>query len=196
MRDVYERTLQSLVGRHTATLYVLSLLFLLFLLIIWGAPILYCKLKDKEIKNRALRVALTILFAGAEDPKRQKSKKWVGLIAQIVLTVILGGILMLAVVSSIQDIQLLKQDIAENSYITYEGEYSIDFKYSIEYNFADLWIDERSITLTDSNEIVYVDASGTWWKFSTSYSKSRGTVIYGKHSKRIIYIDGLDGFWE
>ena len=196
MRDVYERTLQSLVGRHTATLYVLSLLFLLFLLIIWGAPILYCKLKDKEIKNRALRVALMILFAGAEDPKRQKSKKWAGLIAQIVLTVILGGILMLAVVSSIQDIQLLKQDIAENSYITYEGEYSIDFKYSIEYNFADLWIDERSITLTDSNEIVYVDASGTWWKFSTSYSKSRGTVIYGKHSKRIIYIDGLDGFWE
>ena len=138
MRDVYERTLQSLVGRHTSTLYVLSLLFLLFLLIIWGAPILYCKLKDKEIKNRALRVALTILFAGAEDPKRQKSKKWVGLIAQIVLTVILGGILMLAVVSSIQDIQLLKQDIAENSYITYEGEYSIDFKYSIEYNFDDL----------------------------------------------------------
>ena len=196
MSDVYERTLQSLVGRHTATLYVLSLLFLLFLLIIWGAPILYCKLKDKEIKNRALRVALMILFAGAEDPKHQKSKKWAGLIAQIVLTVILGGILMLAVVSSIQDIQLLKQDIAENSYITYEGEYSIDFKYSIEYNFDDLWIDERSITLTDSNEIVYVDASGTWWKFSTSYSKSRGTVIYGKHSKRIIYIDGLDGFWE
>ena len=196
MRDVYERTLQSLVGRHTATLYVLSLLFLLFLLIIWGAPILYCKLKDKEIKNRALRVALTILFAGAEDPKRQKSKKWVGLIAQIVLTVILGGILMLAVVSSIQDIQLLKQDIAENSYITYEGEYSISSKYSSEYNIDDLWIDERSITLTDSNEIVYVDASGTWWKFSTSYSKSRGTVIYGKHSKRIIYIDGLDGFWE
>ena len=196
MRDVYERTLQSLVGRHTATLYVLSLLFLLFLLIIWGAPILYCKLKDKEIKNRELRVALMILFAGAEDPKRQKSKKWVGLIAQIVLTVILGGILMLAVVSSIQDIQLLKQDIAENSYITYEGEYSISRKYSSEYKIDDLWIDERSVTLTDSNEIVYVDASGTWWKFSTSYSKSRGTVIYGKHSKRIIYIDGLDGFWE
>ena len=196
MGDVYERTLQSLVGRHTATLYVLSLLFLLFLLIIWGAPILYCKLKDKEIKNRALRVALTILFAGAEDPKRQKSKKWVALIAQIALTLIVGGIMMLAMTSSIQDIRLLKQDIAENSYITYEGEYSIDFKYSIEYNFADLWIDERSITLTDSNEIVYVDASGTWWKFSTSYSKSRGTVIYGKHSKRIIYIDGLDGFWE
>ena len=196
MRDVYERTLQSLVGRHTATLYVLSLLFLLFLLIIWGAPILYCKLKDKEIKNRALRVAITILFAGAEDPKRQKSKKWVALIAQIALTLIVGGMLMLAMISSIQDIQLLKQDIAENSYITYEGEYSIDFKYSIEYNFADLWIDERSITLTDSNEIVYVDASGTWWKFSTSYSKSCGTVIYGKHSKRIIYIDGLDGFWE
>ena len=196
MRDVYERTLQSLVGRHTATLYVLSLLFLLFLLIIWGAPILYCKLKDKEIKNRALRVALTILFAGAEDPKRQKTKKWVALIAQIALTLIVGGIMMLAMISSIQDIQLLKQDITENFYITYEGEYSIDFKYSIEYNFADLWIDERSITLTDSNEIVYVDASGTWWKFSTSYSKSRGTVIYGKHSKRIIYIDGLDGFWE
>ena len=196
MRDVYERTLQSLLGRHTATLYVLSLLFLLFLLIIWGAPILYCKLKDKEIKNRALRVALTILFAGAEDPKRQKSKKWVGLIAQIALTLIVGGMLMLVMISSIQDIQLLKQDIAENSYITYEGEYSIDFKYSREYNFADLWIDERSITLTDSNEIVYVDASGTWWNFSTSYSKSRGTVIYGKHSKRIIYIDGLDGFWE
>lgn len=195
MRDVYERTLQSLVGRHTATLYVLSLLFLLFLLIIWGAPILYCKLKDKEIKNRALRVALTILFAGAEDPKRQKSKKWVGLIAQIVLTVILGGILMLAVVSSIQDIQLLKQDIAENSYITYEGEYSISRKYSSEYNIDDLWIDERSVTLTDSNEIVYVDASGTW-KFPTGSSKSRGTVIYGKHSKRIIYIDGLEGFWE
>ena len=196
MRDVYERTLQSLVGRHTVTLYVLSLLFLLFLLIIWGAPILYCKLKDKEIKNRALRVALTILFAGAEDPKRQKSKKWVALIAQIALTLIVGGMLMLVMISSIQDIQLLKQDIAENSYITYEGEYSIDFKHSREYDFADLWIDERSITLTDSNEIVYVDASGTWWKFSTSYSKSRGTVIYGKHSKRIIYIDGLDGFWE
>ena len=196
MRDVYERTLQSLVGRHTATLYVLSLLFLLFLLIIWGAPILYCKLKNKEIKNRALRVALTILFAGAEDPKRQKSKKWVALMAQIALTLIVGGMLMLVMISSIQDIQLLKQDIAENSYITYEGEYSIDFKYSREYDFADLWIDERSITLTDSNEIVYVDASGTWWKFSTSYSKSRGTVIYGKHSKRIIYIDGLDGFWE
>ena len=196
MRDVYERTLQSLVERHTATLYVLSLLFLLFLLIIWGAPILYCKLKDKEIKNRALRVALTILFAGAEDPKHQKTKKWVGLIAQIALTLIVGGMLMLVMISSIQDIQLLKQDIAENSYITYEGEYSIDFKYSREYDFADLWIDERSITLTDSNEIVYVDASGTWWKFSTSYSKSRGTVIYGKHSKRIIYIDGLDGFWE
>lgn len=195
MSDVYERTLQSLVGRHTATLYVLSLLFLLFLLIIWGAPILYCKLKDKEIKNRELRVALMILFAGAEDPKRQKSKKWVGLIAQIVLTVILGGILMLAVVSSIQDIQLLKQDIAENSYITYEGEYSISRKYSSEYKIDDLWIDERSVTLTDSNEIVYVDASGTW-KFPTGSSKSRGTVIYGKHSKRIIYIDGLDGFWE
>ena len=96
MRDVYERTLQSLVERHTATLYVLSLLFLLFLLIIWGAPILYCKLKDKEIKNRALRVALTILFAGAEDPKRQKTKKWVALIAQIALTLIVGGIMMLA----------------------------------------------------------------------------------------------------
>ncbi|MBR5120614.1 MAG: hypothetical protein IKV02_06415 [Clostridia bacterium] len=195
MSDVYERTLQSLVGRHTATLCILSLFFLVLLFIIWGAPILWCKLKDKEIKNRALRVALTILFAGAEDPKHQKSKKWVGLIAQIVLTVILGGILMLAVVSSIQDIQLLKQDIVENSYITYEGEYSISSKYSSEYNIDDIWIDERSITLTDSNESVQVDASGTW-KFPTGYSKSCGTVIYGKHSKRIIHIDGLNGFWE
>ena len=195
MGDVYERTLQSLVGRHNATLCILSLFFLVVLFIIWGAPILWCKLKDKEIKNRALRVALMILFAGAEDPKRQKLKKWAGLIAQIVLTVILGGILMLAVVSSIQDIQLLKQDIAENSYITYEGEYSISSKYSSEYNIDDLWIDERSVTLTDSNEIVHVDASGTW-KFPTVSSKSRGTVIYGKHSKRIIYIDGLEGFWN
>ena len=195
MSDVYERTLQSLVGRHTATLYILSLFFLVLLFIIWGAPILWCKLKDKEIKNRALKVALMIMFAGAEDSKHQKSNKRVGLIAQIVLTVILGGILMLAVVSSIQDIQLLKQDIAENSYITYEGEYSISRKYSREYHIDDLWIDERSVTLTDSNEIVYVDASGTW-KFPTGSSKSRGTVIYGKHSKRIIYIDGLNGFWE
>ena len=195
MSDVYERTLQSLVGRHTATLCILSLFFLVLLFIMWGAPILWCKLKDKEIKNRALKVALMIMFAGAEDSKHQKLNKRVGLIAQIVLTVILGGILMLAVVSSIQDIQLLKQDIAENSYITYEGEYSISRKYSSEYKIDDLWIDERSITLTDSNEIVYVDASGTW-KFPTGYSKSCGTVIYGKHSKRIIHIDGLNGFWE
>ena len=195
MSDVYERTLQALVGRHTATLYILSLFFLVFLFIIWGAPILWYKLKDKEIKNRALRVALTILFAGAEDPKRQKSKKWVGLIAQIALTLIVGGIMMLAMISSIQDIQLLKQDIAENSYITYKGEYLISRKYSSEYHIGDFWLDEHSITLTDSNEIVLVDASGTW-KFPTTYSKSRGTVIYGKHSKRIIYIDGLNGFWE
>ena len=196
MADVYERTLQSLVGRHTATLCIFSLLLFVFLIILWGGPILYCKLKNKEIKNRAVRVALIVLFSGAKDPKHQKSKKWTGLIAQIALTVILGGIMLLVMISSIKDIQLLKQDIAENSYITYEGEYTIGGKYSREYNIDDFWLDERFITLTDSNEIVYVDASGTWWKFSTSYSKSRGTVIYGKHSKRIIYIDGLEGLWE
>ena len=196
MRDVYERSLQSIVGRHTATLCIFSLLLFVFLIILWGGPILYRKLKNKEIKNRAVRVALIVLFAGAEDPKHQKSKKWTGLIAQIALTVILGGIMMLVMISSIKDIQLLKQDIAENAYITYEGEYSIGTKYSREYNINDFWLDERFIRLTDSNESVQVDASGTFLKFPDHYSESQGTVIYGKHSKRIIYIDGLDGFWE
>ena len=196
MRDVYERSLQSLVGRHTSTLCILSLLLLVFLIILWGGPILYRKLKNKEIKNRAVRGVLIVLFAGAKDPKHQKSKKWTGLIAQIALTVILGGIMMLAIISSIKDIQLLKQDIAENAYITYEGEYSIGTKYSREYNIGDFWLDERFITLTDSNESVQVDASGTFLKFPDHYSESHGTVIYGKHSKRIIYIDGLEGLWE
>ena len=196
MADVYERTLQSLVSRHTVTLCIFSLLLFVFLIILWGGPILYCKLKNKEIKNRAVRVALIVLFSGAKDPKHQKSKKWTGLIAQISMTVILGGFMMLAIISSIKDIQLLKQDIAENAYITYEGEYSIGTKYSREYNIGDFWLDERFITLTDSNESVQVDASGTFLKFPDHYSESHGTVIYGKHSKRIIYIDGLEGLWE
>ncbi len=196
MADVYERTLQSLVGRHTATLCVLLGMLLLLLLITWIFPVLYKRVKADKIKSKWLSVALILLFSGAKEPKKGKKGKTSMLLAQCIVTLIFVGIMMLGMIPSIQEIQLLKKDIAENAYITYEGEYSIGTKYSREYNIGDFWLDERFITLTDSNESVQVDASGTFLKFPDHYSESHGTVIYGKHSKRIIYIDGLEGLWE
>ncbi len=198
MGDVYERTLQSLVGRHTATLCVLLGMLLLLLLIIWVFPILYKRVKADKIKSKWCSVALIILFSGAKEPKKEKKGKISMLLAQCIVTLISVGIMMLGMVPSIKEIQLLKQDIAESSYITYEGEYALDTDFSRNsIHLNDLWLHERFITLTDTNEDgLIIDSSGTFLKFPDHYSKSHGTVIYGKHSKRIIYIDGLEGFWE
>ena len=197
MGDVYERSLQSLVGRHTATLCVLLGMLLLLLLITWIFPLLYKRVKADKIKSKWLSVALVLLFSSAKEPKKGKKGKISMLLAQCIVTLIFVGIMMLGMIPSIQEIQLLKKDIAENSYITYVGEYAIDTDYSSSrhINLSHLWLKERFITLTDINESVKVDESGTW-KFPDYYSESSGTIVYGKHSKCIIYIDGLDGFWE
>ncbi len=199
MSDIYERSLQSLVGRHTATLCVLLGMLLLLLLIIWIFPILYKRVRADKIKSKWLSVALILLFSGTKEPKKSKKGKASMLLAQCIVTLISVGIMMLGMIPSIQEIQLLKKDIAENSYITYVGEYAIDTDYSSSrhINLSHLWLKERFITLTDTNEDgLMIDSSGTFLKFPDHYSESQGTVIYGKHSKRIIYIDGLEGFWE
>ena len=116
------------------------------------------------------------------------------LVILIVTSLILCALWVLLVFPQIKDIRLIKQDIAENAYVTYEGNYRLS---SDDHNFflEELWLDERLLTLTDTQnqEIVWLNLSGAWEGWYSYFGESQGTVIYGKHSKRIIYIDGLEG---
>ena len=194
MKDVYEITLESLLERHIATIVIYFVGLLLVVALLWIYAVLYYKLHNGKLKNGKLHLIATILSIGAKEPKKGKKGMIQMLVILIVTSLILCALWVLLVFPQIKDIRLIKQDIAENAYVTYEGNYRLS---SNDHNFflEELWLDERLLTLTDTQnqEIVWLNLSGAWEGWYSYFGESQGTVIYGKHSKRIIYIDGLEG---
>ena len=194
MKDVYEITLESLLKRHIATIVIYFVGLLLVVALLWIYAVLYYKLHNGKLKNGKLHLITTILSIGAKEPQKGKKGMIQMLVILIVITLILSALCILLVFPQIKDIRLIKQDIAENAYVTYEGNYRLS---SNDHNFflEELWLDERLLTLTDTQnqEIVWLNLSGAWEGWYSYFGESQGTVIYGKHSKRIIYIDGLEG---
>lgn len=194
MKDVYEITLESLLERHIATIVIYFVGLLLVVALLWIYAVLYYKLHNGKLKNGKLHLIATILSIGAKEPKKGKKGMIQMLVILIVTSLILCALWVLLVFPQIKDIRLIKQDIAENAYVTYEGNYRLS---SDDHNFflEELWLDERLLTLTDTQnqEIVWLNLSGAWEGWYSYFGESQGTVIYGKHSKRIIYIDGLEG---
>ncbi len=194
MKDVYERTLESLLERHVATIVFYLVGLILVVALLWLYAILYYKLHNGKLKNGKLHLVVTILSLGAKEPKKGKRGMIQMLVILIVTTLILSTLWGLLVFPQIKDIRLIKQDIAENAYITYEGNYRLS---SNDHNFflEELWLDERLIALTDTQnqEIVWLNLSGVWEGWYSYSGESNGTVVYGKNSKSIVYINGLEG---
>lgn len=197
MGDVYERTLETILERHIATLVFYFVCLFFALALIWLCGILSYMLYNDKIKPGKLHLIATILSLGSKPPKKGKNGLIQLLTILIVITLILSAIWMLLLIPEMKDIHLIKQDITENAYITYEGNYRLSDRYN-KFFLEELWLDERLVTLTDTEnqELVWLDLSGVWEGWMTSYGESQGTIVYGKHSKRIIYIDGLEGLWE
>ena len=190
MEGVIERSLQSLQARCIATLCIHFGLLLLILAVIWILPIFYHRLEDGKIKSPRVRVILRILFAGSRKIKG-KYKKQKEILMQVVLTLLFSALLAVLILPQFKQLSMIQRDISEGAYGTYEGAYAVAYHYSREFYLSDLWLDERVVTLTDTNEQVWADMSGTWEGITSISGEFYGTVVYGQHSKWVIYVNGL-----
>ena len=160
----YVEQMQSLINKTIIDIAIIYALIITVIGVVWIAPFCYYKKKKDKQKN-------TKIF--------KKS-----LIAQVSITVICL-LLSLITISSFQEINNMKKDIDNNSFVTYVGDYDIDNTYHFPFSVSELWFDLRVVIVEgkedplwfDMTSNIGIDVHGT------------GTIVYGENSGYIVKIE-------
>ena len=159
----YMTAMQSLITKTAIEIIIILSLIAIVLGLIWTAMLFYYK------KNK----------------KKRKSGVRSSFIGSVTLTAICL-LFSLVTISSFRDIKNMKQDIAEQSFVTYVGEYEIHndtFRFSV--SITELWFDLRAVTIENEEEPLWFDRMSD---FDVD-SVGRGKVIYGKNSRYVVRIE-------
>ncbi len=159
----YIEQMQILINKTIVDIVILLSLIIIIIGVIWITPFLYYKRKKDKQKSVGI-------------PKKS-------LIAQASITVICL-LLSLIPITSFQDISNMKKDIENNSFVTYVGDYDIDYTYHFSFSASELWFDLRTVTVEGEEDPLYFDMTGN----IGMDVHGTGTIIYGKNSRYIVKI--------
>ncbi len=160
----YVEQMQSLINKTIINIAIIYALIIIIVGVVWIAPFCYYKKKrDKQKNTKILKKSL---------------------IAQASITVI-SLLFSLITISSFQDINNMKKDIENNSFVTYVGDYDIDNTYHFSFSVSELWFDLRAVTVEGENELLWFDMTSN----IAIDVHDTGTIVYGKNSRYIVKIE-------
>ena len=160
----YVEQMQSLINKTMVDIAIIYALMIIVVGIVWIAPFCYYKKNNDEQKNTKIQ-------------KRS-------LIAQSSITVICL-LLSLITVPSFQDINNMKNDIDNNSFVTYVGDYDIDPTNPFSSSVSELWFDLRAVTVKGKEDPL-------WFDMTSNIGidvHATGTIVYGENSCYIVKIE-------
>ena len=175
----YNMSLDSLINRHIFLLVVDAILIISGILLSWILPYIDSEIKKKKSKPKT-KIKAEII----------KKKKRNTLIIQVVLTAIclVAGIYVIK--DDAERLNDLRIDANSNSISVYEGEAdllsSVDIRRG---NFSEWFVDYRSVTFEDSDEIYWIDMSEIDEGWVEDWGKFSGKIVYGENSKVILKIE-------
>lgn len=175
----YTMSLDSLINRHVFLLVVDIILMIFGILLSWILPYIDSEIKKRKSKPKTKRKAEII-----------KKKKRNTLIIQVVLTAIclVAGIYVIK--NDVERLNALRIDAKSNSISIYEGEAyllsSVDIRRG---NFSEWFVDYRSVTFEDSDEIYWIDMSKIDEGWVEDWGEFSGKIVYGENSKVILMVE-------
>lgn len=157
--------MQCLINKTIIDIAIIYALIIIIIGVVWIAPFCYYKQKmDKQKNTKILKKSL---------------------VAQVSITVICL-LLSLITISSLRDINNMKKDIENNSFVTYVGDYDIDNTYHhFSFSPSELWFDLRAVTVDGEEEPLWFDMTGN----VGIDIHDAGTIIYGENSRYIVKIE-------
>ena len=161
----YVEQMQSLINKTIIDIVIISVLVIIIIGVVWFAPFCYYKKKRDKQKNSKI------------------FKK--SLIAQASITVICL-LFSLINISSFQDINNMKKDIENNSFVMYVGDYDIDNTYHFSFSVSELWFDLRAVTADGEEDPLWFDMTSN----IGIDAHDTGTIVYGENSRYIVKIEG------
>lgn len=160
----YVEKMQSLINKTIIDIAIIYALIIIIVGIVWIAPFYhYKKKRDKQKNTKILKKSV---------------------IAQASITVICL-LFSLITIPSFQDINNMKKDIENDSFVTYVGDYDIDNTYHFSFSVSELWFDLRAVTVEGENEPLWFDMTSN----VGTDMHDRGTIVYGKNSRYIVKIE-------
>ena len=157
----YTDKMQSFITKTTIDIVIIFSLIAIIIALVWISMLIYYK-KRKMDKN-GLKYSL---------------------IGSILLTLICL-LFSLTTISSFQDINNMKKDIENQSFVTYIGDYDIDNNYHFSFSISELWFDLRTVTIENDSEPLWFDMMSD---IDIDVSDT-GTIVYGKNSRFIVKIE-------
>ena len=161
----YVEQMQSLINKTIIDIVIIYVLIIIIIGVVWVAPFCYYKKKRDKRKNSKI------------------FKK--SLIAQASITVICL-LFSLINISSFQDINNMKKDIENNSFVMYVGDYDIDNTYHFSFSVSELWFDLRAVTVDGEEDPLWFDMTSN----IGIDAHDTGTIVYGENSRYIVKIEG------
>jgi len=158
----YVEQMQSLINKTIIDIVIIYALMIIIVGIVWIAPFCYYK-KQRNDKQKNTKII-------------NKS-----LIAQVGITAVFL-LFSLITISSFQDINNMKKDIEDNSFVTYMGDYYIDNTNYFSFTASELWFDLRTVTIKEETEPLYFDMMSN----PDVDLHDTGTIVYGKNSRYVV----------
>ena len=160
----YIDQMQSLINKTIIDIAIIYALIIIIIGVVWIIPFCcYKKKKDKQKNTKIIKKSL---------------------IAQASITVICL-LFSLITIPSFQDINNMRKDIDNNSFVTYVGDYDIDNTYHFSFSVSGLWFDLRAVT-ADSEE------DPLWFDMTSDIGidvHDTGIIVYGENSRYIVKLE-------
>ena len=164
VKTEYREVLSEIVKKEAFELILISVSLLILLAIAWINTFVH--LKKRKVKKR--RQAILSLTA---------------------VTLIAVTIYALFATTSVGTINNINKDIEKETYVTYTGEYYIEYGMSPGRHLYDKY---QSVYLSQSEDIEFATLymNSFFEAIATTSGMYSGTVIYGQNSGMIVYIKG------
>lgn len=160
----YVEQMQILINKTIIDIAVIYALVIIVIGVVWIAPFCYYRKKSEKQKNASILKKSLII---------QASITFICLLFSLIT------------ISSFQDINNMKKDIKNNSFVTYVGNYDIDNTYRFSFSASELWFDLRAVTVEGEEEPL-------WFDMTSNIGidiHDAGTIVYGKNSRYIVKLE-------
>ncbi len=164
-RDILERVIQKEV---TASVIIGAVLALIVGIVWFCHCFHFHTMKIKKPKQ----------YNSQQQTKNRRKSMWAS-IGMTLVCVCLAAVVAFGTVETVSDIY---QDIEENAYASFTGEYYVDNGHRPRKLLYDRWL---SVAFNDSDyALLYIDGLSEWITTETGWFQ--GTIVYGEHSGIVV----------
>jgi len=172
----YDEILASFVNRNIIINSIPIVFCIVILFLIWFFPLIK-KFYQNKTKTKKKK----------QESKKEKIKQ---LILAILVTVVILPICCFVSEDLVEQHKNMKNDIENQSYVTYTGKYELKYKYEfIIRRISDIFIDLREVELEGNEELLLLDMSKVNEGLVNDYGIYEGTIVYAEKSGYVLYTD-------